>query len=86
MLLNYLIDLFLKKIYFLNVESYIDYIFQIKCMVIVKTKVTISSTIILTLLIIGFQSSVFAQSTNSFGSPILGNSQIGDAEMKLTRN
>ena len=50
-------------------------------MVIVKTNVTISATVVLTLLIIGFQSSVFAQSTNSLGLSILGNSQIDNAEM-----
>ena len=36
-------------------------------MVIVKTNVTISAIIVLTLLMIGFQSSVFAQSTTSLG-------------------
>ena len=50
-----------------------------------KTNVTISTTIVLTLLMIGFQSSVFAQSSNSLGSPILGNSQIGDAETKINQ-
>lgn len=54
-------------------------------MAIVKTNVTIGSTIVLTLLILGFQSSVFAQSVNSFGLSILGNSQIDEAEMKISQ-
>ena len=58
-------------------------------MVIVKTNVTISVTIsaiiVLTLLMIGFQSSVFAQSTTSLGLSIFGNSQIDNAEMKINQ-
>ena len=54
-------------------------------MIIVKTNVTISATIVLTLLMIGFQSSVFAQSTTSLGSSIFGNSQIDNAEMKINQ-
>ena len=54
-------------------------------MVIVKTNVTISAIIVLTLLMIGFQSSVFAQSTTSLGLSIFSNSQIDNAEMKINQ-
>ena len=45
-----------------------------------KTNVTISATIVLTLLIIGLQSSVFAQGSNSI------NSQMGEAEERINHS
>jgi hypothetical protein len=50
----------------------------------VRTNVTtIGATVVLTLLVLGFQSSVFAQSVNSFGLSIIGNSQLDEANTKI---
>ena len=51
-------------------------------MAIVTTNVTISAIIVMTLLVVGFQSSVFAQSSNSDSI----NSRIGEAEDRITQS
>lgn len=50
-----------------------------------STSITIGAIIVMALLVVGFQSSIFAQSSNSFNIPSIGNSQITDAEMKISQ-
>ncbi|MDN5846365.1 MAG: hypothetical protein L0H53_08845 [Candidatus Nitrosocosmicus sp.] len=50
-----------------------------------STNFTISAITVMVLLVVGFQSSVFAQSSNLINIPSLGNSQVGEAEGMLSQ-